>query len=764
MRGWKNKSLGLIGIFIFLLVIRFFPIIFQGRTVVWGDNYSLMIPGKIFIAQNLKEGRLPLWNPYIFSGVPLIHDINQSVLYFTSLIFVLFKPAVATNLSVITHVILMSLGTYRLISHLYKDKRAALLGAALMAFSTQVSGSINNLSTLQSVTWFPWIALLGIQVHRGNKQIFLYGLLVLLQFLAGYPQHVIYAIGFSVLLSFSLHYQKLGIKKLLKVWLLTGFWTVIISTMVWLPFTEMLLDSTRMEQSLEQAQVGSLKPEVLIKMIFPYFFDKQNEGIKWGPSWSGQPNVLFYLGNFCLLLLLSNLAIWRKWRKEEWFYFGFVVISIVFAFGENLPGFELVQKAIPLFKFSRGPSMILVLTNLVLVVWAAAAFSKVKLQLPAIKIASFIWIFWILLGLLLLYLVDHNFTHWWTQFDQLADGRLSTSIFHTLPRDRAITTMIATNLVTAGLFALLSLWAFQKKFKTLVVVFVGLDIVVHTQGMFFFAPKETYQYLNNRVFQNPLKANPQYRTITRNSNMSYTDYGTYWEAMVARGAFGDNFVNDQELQTYSKLINIRDSFSPNWNIVYQIPMVHGYATLLPKDYAAIWRTSDQARINFIDFIDLNNSRLSDWSVKYYIVDRLFEIKEELPFPKLEEQGQFTLFELAGAKPRFRFSDDRAVELQNFVETPNQISFNFSNSGNQQELIIANRFDRNWRARLNGRAVMIDNLNGMQKIPIDSGENELKLWFEPRLFYYGFAISFVALVGGLIGLNRRKISLISKRFV
>ena len=202
MRGWKNKSLGLIGIFIVLLVLRFHPMIFQGKVSVFGDNYSLMVPGKIFIAQNLLEGRLPLWNPYLFSGVPLIHDVNQSVLYFTSLIFVLFPAAIATNLSVIIHVILVSLGTYLLILHLYRDKRAALLGAALMAFSTQVSGSINNLSTLQSVTWFPWIALLGIQVHRGFKQVFVYGLLVLAQFMAGYPQHVIYAIGFSVLLSF----------------------------------------------------------------------------------------------------------------------------------------------------------------------------------------------------------------------------------------------------------------------------------------------------------------------------------------------------------------------------------------------------------------------------------------------------------------------------------------------------------------------------------------------------------------------------------
>lgn len=755
MLGGKNKLLGLIGIFIVLLVLRFYPIIFQGKVSVFGDNYSLMIPGKIFIAQNILEGRLPLWNPYLFSGVPLIHDVNQSVLYFTSLIFVLFPPAIATNLSVIIHVILVSLGTYLLIIYLYKDKRAALLGAALMAFSTQVSGSINNLSTLQSVTWFPWIALLGIQVHRGYKQIFLYGLLVLAQFMAGYPQHVIYAIGFSLLLSLFFHFRELRLTKFFKIWLITGIWTILVSTLVWLPFTEMLADSTRTKQSLEQAQVGSLKPGMLIKMFLPYFFDKQSEGIKWGPSWSGQPNVLFYLGNFALLLIISSWFDRKHRRREEWFYLGFVFISLVFSLGEYLPGFELIQKMVPLFKFGRYPSMVLIVTNLVLAMWAAGAFTKVKLQPPVIKIASFIWAVWISIGILLLYLVDHNFAQFWMQLDQLAGGRLSTSIFHTLARDQAITEMIATNLVTAGLFALLSLWAFQKNLKLLAVFFIGLDIIIHTQGMFYFAPPEIYQFTDTQVFKEKLSSDPQYRTLTRDSNMPYTDYGTYWQAMAVRGAFGDNFVDDQELQTYSKLINIRDSHTPNWNIVHQIPMVHGYATLLPKDYSAIWAKNDEARINFVDYIDPADPKLRDWSVKYYLVDRLFEIKEEIPFPKLEEQGNFTLYELPGAKPRFRFVDDRAVELKNYTETANQITFSFSNPDKHQELIIANRFDRNWRARLNGRAITIENFNGMQKIMIEPGRNELELWFEPRLFFYGLAISSATLVAGLIWLKRHK---------
>ena len=76
----KTKQFQFWIFFLFFIIIRFYPFLF-GKTLVFGDNYSLMVPGKIFTAQWLKQGVLPLWNPHIFSGLPWIADINQSVLY-----------------------------------------------------------------------------------------------------------------------------------------------------------------------------------------------------------------------------------------------------------------------------------------------------------------------------------------------------------------------------------------------------------------------------------------------------------------------------------------------------------------------------------------------------------------------------------------------------------------------------------------------------------------------------------------------------------
>lgn len=737
----KKEWLRLIVVSAIFLLIRFFPMLFC-KTMFWGDNYSLMVPGKIYLAENLKNGILPLWNPEIFSGLPLINDINQSVLYFTTGIFYLFPTATALNLSVLIHIVFILLGTYLLIKYLIKDNNAALLGALLMALSTQVSGSINNLSTIQSVTWIPWIIYWGLKLHDGKKYLLIYGIFVLMHFLAGYPQHVIYAIAFSVLLSAFYQWRKIKFWDWFKTWAITAILVLLISAVAWLPFLEMLLDSTRMSQSAAQSQTGSLKLFSMIKAVFPYFFDKQSVGVKWGPSWSDQPNVFFYLGNFSLFSLLLTLINKKQRQKEDIFYLSIVVLTILIALGSNLPGFALLQKFLPFLKFGRGPSMILLLTNLIMVVWFCSVIKRIKIEDKLLKFFSFIWFFILSFALIWLYFVYFDFNTLWQAINNLVGGRLESSVFHTLERDLVISKMIATNFLTAGIFSLLSVWAFKQKKQLLLIFVLAADVLIHTQGMFYFATQEIYDYKDMNFFAEKMQ-NHQYRSLIRNSNVPYTDFGTYWEAMTVRKPFSDSFIDDQELKSFKKLIHIRDAYTPNWNIINHVSIVNGYTTLLPKDYSLVWSKDGQTDINFISFINPNDKKLSDWAVKYYLVDYSFEVKEEIPFKELAREGNYVFYELPDTKARFRFTNDEEVNLINFSENPNQISFKFENVGNQQYLIVADRYDRNWQAWINEKEVIIENFNGMRRIEIVEGENTLLMRFIPKTFYWGLGISCIS---------------------
>jgi len=736
-----------IWVFGLLILFRFWPMFFQAKTLVFGDNYSLMVPGKIFTADWLKQGILPLWNPYLLSGMPWVSDINQSVLYFSSFLFVVFKASTALNLAIILHLLISYWGMYLLVKTRIKQKYLIILAAVLWTFSTQVSGSINNLSTIQSIVWLPWIVLIGTKIRVNLLSKLLFAVLITLQFLGGYPQHVIYSILATVLFSIYAYKGKFKFWIWFKDWFITALVTFFVSAIAWLPFAQMLLTSTRMIQSGEQALVGSLSPIMLAKLFLPYAFDKATAGIKWGPVWSGQTNLLFYLSWLPLLILVVSLFD-KKLRKKFKFYWIYTLISLIFSMGKYLPGFTLVQKLIPLFKVGRYPSMILFTTTLILVLWVAEVFESIKLKKKVLSIFSKLSIFILGMSLILLIVANFGFSSTWTNLDNLIGHKLSSSQFHTLERDQLILQMISQNLVIAAALFSLSVLAYQANKKCLLVLIISFDLIYATQAMFFFAPNKIYDYSNPVIKELSKQTNldfKQYRLLTRNSNKPYTDYGIYWESMLIRHPFSDSFISEQELKEYQVLQQIRDGLTPDWNAVWQTPTIHGYTTLLPQDYASIWQTSDTARINFVDFIELDHPQLKNWSAGYYLVDSWFEVKEDLS--QLEQIGQYdkwTLYKLP-ALSKYRYENDQQVEIINFEENPNQIKLTFNNQDAYKFLINAERYDPGWQVWLNGQPVEIENHDGMRKIPIQDGYNQLLIKYQPRAFYYAAGISLLAVI-------------------
>ena len=122
-------------------------------TLAMFDNYSLMMPIKLFQARWIRQGIIPLWNPLLFSGISLIGDINQSLFYPSTLLFVLFKPALALNLTLLIHLFITGLGMFHLAKQFVKKGRWAVLAGILWMLSAQVTNSLNNLSILQSPLW-----------------------------------------------------------------------------------------------------------------------------------------------------------------------------------------------------------------------------------------------------------------------------------------------------------------------------------------------------------------------------------------------------------------------------------------------------------------------------------------------------------------------------------------------------------------------------------------------------------------------------------
>ena len=76
-----------------------------------GDALSQFLSNEIVIKESFLQGAVPLWDPFIMSGTPLLAKAQSTVFSVYSLIMILLPtPYLATTFNSFLHVVLLGLG------------------------------------------------------------------------------------------------------------------------------------------------------------------------------------------------------------------------------------------------------------------------------------------------------------------------------------------------------------------------------------------------------------------------------------------------------------------------------------------------------------------------------------------------------------------------------------------------------------------------------------------------------------------------------
>lgn len=331
-----------------------------------GDMAHFFMPIRSYGFGLLAKGILPLWNPYIFSGMPFLAESQLAIFYPFNLIYLILPVSLASNMLILLHQVLAGIFMYLYIKRLTRDSFSSFIGAIVFSLSSGFITRIfaGHITIVCAIAWLPLLFLLVDMAVSEKKSIFilLAGIVLTLQILSGHIQIVFISLVALFLyisyVSFNNYRTKLSLKE--TVYPFYAFMGLAIfgaglSAIQILPSLELMKATIRFDNSIWN-QMFSMPPENIITFFTPGFFGWIKNGIYWGKWYPWEVGI--YVG--ILPLLLSSFAIIKKGRFSR-FFTGLFLLSMILSLGAYLPINRVVYKYMPGFNLFRANGRFLIL-------------------------------------------------------------------------------------------------------------------------------------------------------------------------------------------------------------------------------------------------------------------------------------------------------------------------------------------------------------------------------------------------------------------
>ncbi len=189
-----------------LALVFFHRLAFSGLILGRGDTFSYFYPYWAARSAALAAGRLPLWTPDLFMGVPLLANSQLGAFYPLNWPVSGLLPPDGIRLSVLFHVWWALLGAYVLARDVLGAGRGwrahlpALTAAAVYGLGGYVGAHVEQINQLQGLAWLPWVFWLCRRALARPVWIVPLAMGLALQFLSGHTQTVfITALGLGVI-------------------------------------------------------------------------------------------------------------------------------------------------------------------------------------------------------------------------------------------------------------------------------------------------------------------------------------------------------------------------------------------------------------------------------------------------------------------------------------------------------------------------------------------------------------------------------------
>jgi hypothetical protein len=356
--GRAKKSGVITAMLVTVLPLLYFLPATRGQLFIAPDDGVIQnIPFRVAIANQLHAGFLPLWNPSLFSGMPLLGAAQAGLLFPLNGFYLVTNPRAATNLMMLSAYLLAALGAYLCA----RRSGSSVAGAGLTSLVWQASaflvaqaGHTNIVHTAAVLPWLIW-AIDGYGENGDRRRGVALALIVALQCFAGHQQTFAYALLVAAVYAIVL-WRSSGRRQYLWSLALVVAGLALAAVQIF-PTLELLRHSLRSEATYDFFSSFSMPRRFVLAFLAPYLLGG-GDGALFRAPYVGPSFYAEYVGYVGLgSLVLAVIACGFKRDARTIFWASVVPLGILLALGRYAPfDFYKLIYAVPVLNLFRVPA------------------------------------------------------------------------------------------------------------------------------------------------------------------------------------------------------------------------------------------------------------------------------------------------------------------------------------------------------------------------------------------------------------------------